>query len=125
MKAPAKQIAPQTAWDMQSDAEKDDEVEAVKLWRAALWSAMRTFAKSYIADDGQQGYAACAAALDKFWGEEGRPVSESTLGAALLAGQVKLAKTKDEYIEDLEAEIRETNPKHADQIIRRARVRNR
>jgi hypothetical protein len=151
VKAPAKQIAPQTAWDMQSNAEQVDEKEGVYLWRAALWSAMRTFAKAYISDEGQKGYAAVAAELDKIWGpdEIGRPVSESTLSAALrdsernyfrlewiewfrrhspeihalLAGETKPIKTAAEELEDLKNEIRETYPKHADSVIRRARVR--
>ncbi|HVJ27913.1 MAG TPA: hypothetical protein VM493_10245, partial [Vicinamibacterales bacterium] len=78
MKAAAKQtsLAQPTLGDFQTDAEELAEIEAGKIWRAQLWSAMRTFAASYIGPNGLKGYAACAAALDRRWGEDGRPVSE-------------------------------------------------
>lgn len=135
--------------DFQTEVEEQAEIEAGKLWRAALWSAMRTFALGYIGPNGLKGYDACAAALDKRWGEEGRPVSASVLNAALkdsernnfrlewadwfaarspeiaelLGRRVKPEKTDRQMYDDLCAEIREEFPKQADKIIRRARAR--
>lgn len=148
MKPAPKQM---TLGALQTDAEELAEIEAGYVWRVALWSAMRTFAASFIGADGQKGYAGCAAALDKRWGGDtfGRPVSESTLGAALrdsernyfrlewvdwfaarspeiadlLARRVKPTKTAEQYIRDLEDEVRGEMPKRADAILRNARSR--
>jgi hypothetical protein len=133
---------------LEDPAEEQAEIEAGFIWREQLWSAMRSFIASYIAG-GLKGYDAAAAALDKRWGEKGRPVSASLLRAALndternyfraewldwfaarspdvaelMARRVKPVKTVEERLADLEAEIRETYPKHADQVIRKARTR--
>ena len=146
MKAAAKQLA---LGDLQTDDEEQAEIEAGYLWRAALWSEMRQFVIGHLGPNGMKGYDACAAALDKRWGPHGRPVSASMLRSALMdaernnfraewldwfaarsgaiadimARRVKPTKTPEQMIADLEAEIRESNPKHADQMIRRARTR--
>lgn len=133
---------------LEDPAEEAAEIEAGYIWRQTLWSAMRMFVAGYRAGT-LQGQDAVAAALDRRWGPLGRPVSSSVLGAALkdsernnfraewldwfacrsaeiadiLARRVKPAKTAEQYSRDLEDEIRETLPKHADGIIRRARAR--
>jgi len=146
MTTPAKQIA---MGGLEDPAEEEAEIEAGRLWRAQLWSALRTFVTGYIAGS-QKGYEACAAALDRRWGPDGRPVSASTLRAALadsernyfraewldwfarrdpdvaaiMARQVKPAKTDAERLADLEAELREVlSHKQAEQVLRRARSR--
>lgn len=125
------------------DAEEAAEIEAGYIWREQLWSAMRAVAR-------ELGYEACASALDRRWGEKGRPVSASLLRAALndaernyfrlewadwfarqskdvadlLASRVKPKKAPDELLADLEAELRETlSHKAAEQVLRRARAR--
>ncbi len=135
---------------LEDPADELAEIEAGYLWRAELWSAMRTFATGYVDVRGAKGYEACAAALDRRWGEpHGRPVSASTLRAALadsernyfraewldwfacrckevadlLARRVKPIKTAEERLADLEAEIAEELPKRAAALIRRARAR--
>lgn len=134
---------------LQTDDEEQAEIEAGRLWREQLWSALRSFAQSYMAN-GLKGYDACAAALDKRWGELGRPVSASTLRAALndsernyfraewldwfaarsqdvaelMARRVKPIKTPEERLADLEAELREElSHKRAEAVLRRARGR--
>lgn len=136
---------------LENAAEEQAEIEAGYLWRETLYSAMRSFVAGYVAH-GQKGYDACAAALDKRWGERGRPVSASALRSALndvernnfrlewanwfaarspeiadlLARRVKPAKpakTAEERLADLEAEIRSELPKRADAVIRNARAR--
>jgi hypothetical protein len=67
---------------LENPAEEELEIEAGYLWREQLWSALRVFVAGYVAN-GQKGYDACAAALDKRWGRKGRPVSASQLNAAL------------------------------------------
>lgn len=145
MKAAAKQLALGT---LQTDAEEMAEINAGYTWREALFGAMRMFVESYM-EGGLRGYDAAAAALDRRWGPKGRPVSASALRSALhdvernnfrlewgdwfaarspeiaelMGRRVKPTKTPEQMIADLEAEIRESNPKHADQMIRRARVR--
>jgi hypothetical protein len=141
----------QTAWELRTDAEEQAEIEAGYIWRASLWSAMRTFATNYIGPSGMRGLAAVAAELDKRWGGDafGRPVSESTLGAALrdaernyfrlewvdwfaarspeiadlLARRVKPVKTIEQYVSDLEAEIAAEVPRRAEAVKRNARAR--
>jgi hypothetical protein len=129
-------------------AEVEAEIEAGYIWREALYSAMRTFVASYSAH-GLRGYDACAAELDRRWGPKGRPVAASALRSALndvernnfrvewadwfacrspdvaelMARRVKPIKTLEERLADLEAELRETYPKHADGVIRKARAR--
>ena len=142
----AKQIA---MGGLEDPADLDAEIEAGYVWREALWSAMRTFVAGYIAN-GAKGYDAVAAALDARWGAKGRPVSASTLRAALadsernyfrlewadwfaardrdiadlLARRVKPAKTDAERLTDLEAEMREElSHKRVEQVLRRARAR--
>jgi hypothetical protein len=146
MVAASKQI---TIGGLEDPADEDAEIEAGYLWREQLWSALRTFVSGYIAN-GQKGYDACAAALDKRWGSRGRSVSASTLRAALadsernyfraewldwfavrdadvanlLAHRVKPIKTPEERIADLEAELREElSHKRAEAVLRRARSR--
>jgi hypothetical protein len=144
-----KAAAKQTAMFLVTDAEEQAEITAGKLWRVELWAAMRAFALAYVGPNGEKGMAGCAAALDRRWGEEGRPVSESVLNAALkdsernnfrlewadwfaarsseiadlLARRVKPEKTWEQYARDLEAEIRAELPKRADAICRAARAR--
>lgn len=43
--------------------------------------------------------------------------------AELMARRVKPIKTDKELLTDLEAEVRETYPKHGDAVIRKARAR--
>jgi hypothetical protein len=133
---------------LEDPADELAEVEAGWLWREQLWSAMRQFVESYMAG-GLRGYDAAAAALDRRWGAKGRPVSASALRSALhdvernnfraewldwfaarspeiadlMARRVKPVKTAEERLADLEAEVRETYPKHADSVIRKARAR--
>lgn len=133
---------------LDSEAEEEAEIEAGYVWREALWSAMRTFVAGYLAN-GQKGYDACAAALDRRWGPKGRPVSASTLRAALMDAErnnfraewldwfaardpeiallvgrrVKPAKTDRDNYEDLVETIRDEYPKQADKLIRKARAR--
>ena len=135
---------------LEDAAEMRAEIEAGYLWREQLWSAMRTFAANYVTGTGLKGYDAVAAELDLRWGEKGRPVSASILRAALhdvernnfrlewvdwfarrdpdvaalLAHQVKPAKTDAERLADLEAELREElSHKRAEAVLRRARAR--
>lgn len=125
------------------DADESAEVEAGYIWREQLWSAMRAVTR-------ELGYETCASALDRRWGEKGRPVSASLLRAALndaernyfrlewtdwfarqskdvadlLASRVKPKKTAEESLADLEAELRETlSHKAAEQVMRKARAR--
>lgn len=125
------------------DADEAAEIEAGYIWREQLWSAMRAVTRDL-------GYETCASALDRRWGEKGRPVSASLLRAALndaernyfrlewadwfarqskdvadlLAARVKPKKTADEMYEDLITELRETlSHKAAEQVLRRARAR--
>lgn len=145
MVAARKQIA---IGGLEDPADELAEVEAGWLWREQLWSAMRQFVESYMAG-GLRGYDAAAAALDRRWGAKGRPVSASALRSALhdvernnfraewldwfaarspevadlMARRVKPVKTAEERLADLEAEVRETYPKHADSVIRKARAR--
>lgn len=145
MKAAAKQI---TIGGLEDPAEEQAEIEAGYVWREQLWSEMRQFVDSYMAG-GMRGYDAAAAALDRRWGPKGRPVSASALRAALhdhernnfraewmdwfaarspaiadLTGRrIKPVKTAEERLADLEAELRETYPKHADGVIRKSRAR--
>lgn len=138
-----------TIGGLEDPAEEAAEIEAGYVWREALWSALRTFVAGYMAN-GQRGYDACAAALDKRWGAKGRPVSASTLRAALmdaernnfraewldwfaardrdvadlLARRVRPVKTDAERLADLEAELREAlSHKLAEQVIRKAKAR--
>jgi hypothetical protein len=133
----------------ESPADEEAEIEAGYVWREQLWSALRSFVNGYIAN-GQKGYDAVAAALDKRWGPKGRSVSASKLRAALhdsernnfraewldwfaardrevadlIARRVKPAKTAEDRIADLEAEVREAlSHKLAEQVIRKARAR--
>ena len=145
MVAAPKQIA---IGGLEDAAEEEAEIEAGFLWREQLWSAMRQFCASYLAG-GLKGYDAVAAALDKRWGRKGRPVSASQLNAALkdsernnfraewldwfaardsdianlIARRVKPAKSWEQYAHDLESEVRESFPKHANSVIQRAKAR--
>jgi hypothetical protein len=133
------------------DVEK--ETVAAHLWRDQLYAAIKSFALAYIdVDSGGRGYDACAARLDKQWGdpERGRAVTGAILKAtlndsernyfraewlhwfasrcpevaALMARQVKPTKTAEERIADIEAELFETlSHREATRVIRRARAR--
>lgn len=134
---------------LEDPADDDAEIEAGYIWREQLWSAMRSFVAGYIAG-GLRGYDAAAAALDKRWGVKGRPVSASSLRAALhdaernnfrgewldwfaardpdvadlMARRVKPSKTPEERIADLEAALREElSHKAAERVLRMARAR--
>ena len=135
---------------LETEAEERAEIEAGYMWREALYGALRSFAATYSAE-GLKGYDACAAALDKRWGERGRPVSASVLRAALhdvernnfraewldwfacrsadvadlLARRVKPEKTDRQLYEDLVAELRENEMSHkrVEQVVRKARTR--
>ena len=145
MVAAPKQIA---MGGLEDPTEDEAEIEAGYIWRESMWSAMRQFVASYMSG-GLKGYDAVAAALDKRWGLKGRPVSASALRsalhdvernnfrlewadwfaarcpdiAALMGRRVKPLKTPEQELEDLRNEIRETYPKHADGVIRKARTR--
>ena len=135
---------------LDDEREVEAEIEAGYLWREQLWSAMRSFAANYVSASGLKGYDAVAAEIDRRWGPKGRPVSASVLRsclhdvernnfraewldwfarrdpdvAALLAHQVKPAKTDAERLADLEAELREElSHKRAEAVLRRARAR--
>jgi len=110
---------------------------------------MRAFVAGYLGTNGQRGYDAVAAELDRRWGPKGRPVSASILRSALqdvernnfrlewadwfaardadianlLARRVKPVKTAEEELADLKAEIYAEMPRRADALIRRARAR--
>lgn len=128
---------------LEDPAEEAAEIEAGYLWREQLFIAMRAVAREH-------GYEACASALDRRWGDKGRPVSASLLRAALndaernyfrlewadwfarrskdvadlLASRMKPTKTPEEMLADLEAEVREElSHKRAEQVLRRARTR--
>jgi hypothetical protein len=134
---------------LEDPLDEELEIEAGYLWRDQLWSALRSFASSYMAG-GLKGYEACAAALDRRWGSRGRPVSASVLRAALhdvernnfraewldwfaardrdiadlLARRVKPIKTAEERLADVEAELREElSHRRAEAVLRRARAR--
>jgi hypothetical protein len=133
---------------LQDEADERAEIEAGYLWREQLWSAMRQFVAGY-REGNLKGYDAAAAALDKRWGEKGRPVSASALRSALhdvernsfrlewvdwfaardpdianlVARRVKPIKTPEQELEDLRAELMAELPRQADKIIRRARAR--
>lgn len=134
--------------DFQTTAEEAAETKAAHLWRAQLWTAMRTFAAAYIGPDGTKGVAACADALNRQWKEDGRPVTEASLGAALrdsernhfrlewvdwfanrspeiadlLARRVKPTKTTEQLLEDLMEVVRKENPRRAEALFREARA---
>jgi hypothetical protein len=136
---------------LEDEREEQAEIEAGYLWREQLWSAMRQFVAGYIdARTGAKGYDGVAAALDRRWGPKGRPVSASALRSALhdvernnfraewldwfaardadiadlLARRVKPAKTAEERLADLEAELREElSHKRAEAVLRKARAR--
>lgn len=126
------------------DADETAEIEAGYVWREALYSGCRACVSAL------GGYDVAAAALDRRWGAKGRPVSASTLRACLndaernnarmewldffgarseevarlMARRVRLAKTIEEQLEDLRAEVRdELSHKRAEQLIRKAQVR--
>ncbi len=146
MSTRSKQI---TMGGLEDPADEQAEIEAGYVWREQLHSAIRSFVAGYIDTNGLKGYEACAAALDRRWGERGRPVSASTLRAALndaernyfraewldwfacrsadvadlLGRRVKPTKTDRELYDDLVREVREELPKRADAIVRKARVR--
>lgn len=65
-------------------AERDVQIEASRLWREQLWSAIRMFVIGYI-DVGTnlKGYDGCAYRLNEIWEDEGRPVTGGSLRAAL------------------------------------------
>jgi hypothetical protein len=134
---------------LEDPSDEQAEIEAGYVWREQLWSAMRSFVAGYIAG-GQKGYDAVASALDRRWGEKGRPVSASALRACLhdaernnfrlewidwfaardrdiadlVARRVKPAKTDAERIADLEAALRdELSHKAAERVLRQARAR--
>jgi hypothetical protein len=146
MVAASRQIA---LGGLNRDDEEQAEVEAGYIWREQLWSTMRQFVSSYMSG-GLKGYDACAAELDRRWGAKGRPVSASALRSALhdvernnfraewldwfaarsqevadlMARRVKPAKTAEERLADLEAEMREElSHKRAEAVLRRARSR--
>lgn len=139
----ARQPAQTALSGLEDPAEDEQEIEAGYIWREQLWSAMRAYANEH-------GYDACAAALDKRWGRKGRPVSASILRAALndaernnfrlewadwfaarskdvadmLGRRVKPAKTPEERLADLEAEVREVlSHQAAEKLLRKARAR--
>ena len=136
---------------LETDEEEAAEIEAGRIWRDALYLAIKTFIAGYMAN-GQKGYVACAAALNARWGskEEGRHVTDALLRATLkdsernyfraewldwfacrssevaeiMARRVKPVKTTEDELRNLEAEVREVvSHRTAEQIFRRARAR--
>lgn len=136
---------------LETEEEEAAEIEAGRLWRDALYLAIKTFISGYIAN-GTKGYVACAAALNARWGspEHGRQVTAALLGAtlkdsernyfraewldwfacrcpevaAIMARRVRPVKTAEDRFNDLEAEMREVvSHKTAEQVLRRARAR--
>lgn len=96
-------------------------------------------------------YEHCAAELDAIWGERGRPVSASTLRAAMsgternyfriewafwfarqsdavgellleIVGRGRPKKKAEDELRDLKALVRESYPKHAAALIRKAEL---
>lgn len=126
-------------------AEEQLEVEAGYVWKASLYSAIRNAIREL------GGYGVVADALDRRWADHGSPVSASTLRAAfaeqnernhariewldyfaarspevaeLMGRRVKPAKTAEERLADLEAELREElSHKRAEAVMRKARAR--
>ncbi len=137
---------------LESDAEEALEIEAARAWRDQLYSAIRIFVHTYIdARTGLKGFNACAAELEKQWGdpERGRFVSGALLQAALkdsernyfraewlfwfasrcpevadlMARKSKPKKTADERIDGYQRVIREENShKRAEAMIRKAEL---
>lgn len=126
------------------DADEQAEIEAGYLWREQLYGSMRACVREL------GGYEPVALALDRRWGPKGRSVSATQLRAALndsernnvraewldffaarskdvadlLARRVKPAKTPEERLADLEAEVREVlSHKQAELVLRKARAR--
>lgn len=123
---------------LDTEADEVAEIEATRVWRAELWSAMRMFVETYIDSSGLKKYDGCAHRLNKIREDEGRPVTAGALKnalaadpasanrnnfrlewaywfaarcpdiAALLARHVRPKKTGDERAADIEAEVRET-----------------
>lgn len=135
---------------LDDEREEQLESEAGLVWRAQLWSAMRSFVDGYVdVGTGLKKAEGCAYRLNRRWEPEGRPVTPAALTAALrdsernnfrlewadwfaarspevaelLGRRVKPEKTDRQMYDDLCAEIREEYPKQADKIIRRARAR--
>lgn len=137
------------------DSERDETLsaEAGYVWRAELWSALRSFVESYIdAENGLKKYDGCAYRLNKRWEPlpHGRPVTAGALKQALtdsernnfrlewaywfaeqnediaklLGCQVKPAKTTEQLFDDFLAELgEELAHKRIQAALRRARVR--
>ena len=126
------------------DPDELAEIEAGYLWREQLYGSMRACVREL------GGYEPVATALDRRWGPKGRSVSATQLRAALndsernnvraewldyfaarskdvadlLARRVKPAKTPEERLADLEAELREVlSHRQAETVIRKARAR--
>ncbi len=136
---------------LDTDRDRAIEKETAYVWREQLWSAMRSFVECYIdADNGLKKHDGCAYRLNEQWESKGRPVSPGALKnaledqsrnnfrlewafwfgsqsaevAALLARHVRPAKTAEERLADLEAELREElSHKRAEAVMRRARTR--
>lgn len=120
------------------------EIEAGYVWREALYAACRAVVREV------GGYEQAANALDRRWGPKGRPVSATLLRSALndvernnariewldwfaarskdvaelMGRRIKPAKTAEERLADLEAELREElSHKAAERVLRKARAR--
>jgi hypothetical protein len=139
----------QTRLAIVEDEDETAEIEAGHVWRAELWSALRSFVSTYTYK-GLTGYEACATHLNRRWEPCGRPVTAAALSAALrdaernnfraewldwfaarsedvarvMARRVKPTKTVEQMLEDVIAEMREElSHKSVERILRRARAR--
>jgi hypothetical protein len=126
-------------------------VEAARVWREQLWSAMRSFVGTYIdVENGLTKHDGCAFRLNQEWEDKGRPVTGGALKQALadaernnfraewlfwfaseceevaelMARKAKPPKTDAQYAKDLEDGIRANlSHKLAEKVIREARAK--
>lgn len=66
-----------------TETDESDDIEAARVWRAQLWSALRMFVETYVDSSGLKKYDGCAHRLNKIWEDEGRPVTAGALRNAL------------------------------------------
>lgn len=84
MRAALKPVSQVEIGGLETPESRAIQIEASRLWRERLWSAMRQFVIGYIdAGTNLKGYDGCAYRLNEIWEEEGRSVTAGSLRAAL------------------------------------------